>query len=65
MTVNEFVEQEKAMLDRFLSFWELGHRVDPELYPIEMPLDDEGGWDEQFRAFEEGRREPKVGDDDC
>ena len=53
MTLDEFVQREKCLLERFEAGWKYNHRIWPDLYPMEMDQGDASGWDEQFRSFEE------------
>ena len=39
------------MLARFTEFWTRMHKEMPDTYPMEMPPEDSGAWDEQYRAF--------------
>lgn len=49
MTLNEYIEKEKARLDAFAKHWrEQQVLMDEDIFPSELPP---GEWDEQFRSF--------------
>lgn len=50
MSLDEFVAEQKAELDRFAAEWRKNQAKDPEHWPERMAP---GEWDEQLRAFEE------------
>lgn len=51
MSLAQFAQHEITMLAKFSAYWETMHKKDPEMYPMAFPEGDEGGWDEQYRAF--------------
>jgi len=48
ITLDEFLEQERARLDLFRKMWLKGMMKEPENYPAKM---EPGDWDEQLLAF--------------
>lgn len=55
MTLNEFVEDLQSDIIAFQLMWANEHLKDPEMYPLEIPEDNDGVWWEQFVAFCEMR----------
>lgn len=51
MTLQEWIDEQKAALERFASMWERNADTDPAHWPVDM---ERGEWDEQFRADEAG-----------
>lgn len=48
-SLEDFVTEQHAALERFVVFWRKGLVHEPEHFPRDMPL---GEWDEQFRCFD-------------
>jgi len=49
MTLQEYVKEQKELLDKFEAGWTLMSLAHPELYP--MQIDNPGDWDEQFQLY--------------
>jgi len=49
MTINDYIKQEHDRLDKLARYWKEQHKLQPDLYPLEMQ---EGDWDEQFIVIE-------------
>jgi hypothetical protein len=51
MTLEEFIAETKARLEKFEQKWHLENSKNPAEWPNEMGR---GDWDEQFMIFDEG-----------
>jgi len=51
MKLNEFIAEERAMLEKFESYWLKMNNTDPETFPLEQET---GDWDEQFELCKFG-----------
>ncbi|MDE4297046.1 hypothetical protein PXK56_17815 [Phaeobacter gallaeciensis] len=52
MTLEEFISEKRAEVEAFKLRWLEAHHKAPEMYPLEMPEEDSGLWDEQFHDFD-------------
>lgn len=52
MTLDEFIKIKKKQLEDFEKFWRKKSEID-ENYPLDMPDDNSGLWEEQFDVFSE------------
>jgi FtsZ-binding cell division protein ZapB len=48
MTLGEFIEEQKKILDAFEKHWKQNHKLQPENYPLK---NETGDWDEQLAVF--------------
>ena len=51
-TLEEFVADLREEVGAFKDFWLEQHKVKPEEWPLHMEDDNEGGWWEQFIAYQ-------------
>ena len=48
-TLDEFLAEQKAELDRFETLWREAHDKNPNMFPLVMKDDNEGMWWEQLQ----------------
>jgi hypothetical protein len=54
MTLDRFLSELRADVERFERNWRDENKADPEAFPLEFPADNAGGWWEQFMAYRDG-----------
>ena len=63
MTLEQFIVEKRGEIEAFKMRWLEAHYKAPELYPLEMPPEDNGLWDEQFIDFDPHSGPFEVPDD--
>ncbi len=53
MNVHDFVSRTKEQIEQFHELWLLKHAENPEQYPLDIPDDNCGVWQEMFTIFQE------------
>ncbi|WP_342051268.1 MULTISPECIES: hypothetical protein [unclassified Cupriavidus] len=51
MTLDQFVEQERARLIAFERHWRAMNAVDPQNWPLDLGVGNAGLWDEMLSEF--------------
>ena len=50
-SLDEFLKDVESELKAFEKMWRENHQKNPDMYPMELPTDNEGLWWEQFMTF--------------
>lgn len=50
MNIEEYVKNEKKLLEEFTKYWDENNKKNPEVYFSQLPQEE---WDEQFSIFVE------------
>ena len=53
LSVTQFVSEQQDALIEFLNWWEKMNAVNPDMFPMEMPDDNDGLWWEMFNSFKD------------
>lgn len=51
-TLEDFVKEVREEIGSFYDYWREQNKVNPKEWPLEMEDGNEGGWWEQFIAYE-------------
>ena len=51
ISLDQFLAELRADVDRFESTWRQEHEKDPEAFPLIFPEENAGGWWEQFMFY--------------
>lgn len=53
MTLNEFIKIKNEQLINFEKYWIEQNKINSEQFPMDIPVENEGIWDEMLMCFEE------------
>ncbi len=55
-TLDQFVEELRRDVEAFRASWLKNHAEAPDMYPLELPADNDGLWLEMFTDFQTRQR---------
>ena len=53
-TLDQFIAQQKKLLDGFADYWRDENAVNSKIFPLSMDDGNEGAWTEQLAEFGDG-----------
>jgi hypothetical protein len=57
MTLDEFIIEKRAEIETFRAWWLENHQKAPEKFPLEVPAENAGLWDEMLLDFDQSSDE--------
>lgn len=52
MDLDEFLAEEEKRIQDFRDWYKKQHTINPEHYPLSLPIDNAGAWNEMLQEFD-------------